>query len=83
MDWGSLVAFAWVLSIAALILHLLWFWVLALLLRGTPAYLGIVAGWHAGDVLGSGTVGLVVAVLVTGLLSTAVTLGLRALARLG
>jgi hypothetical protein len=81
MDWGSLVAFALLLSIATLVLHLLWLWAVALLLRGVPAYAGIVAGWHAGSSLGSWAVGLAVAVLVTGLLSTGVSLGLRALGR--
>ncbi|MGQ0534143.1 MAG: hypothetical protein ACT4OF_15850 [Caulobacteraceae bacterium] len=81
MDCGSLIGFVLLLSIATLVLHLIWFWIVALVLRGAPAYIGIVAGWHVGSSLDSGALGLFVAVLVTGLLSMGVSLGLRACER--
>ena len=66
MDWGSLAGFALLLTVAIIVLRLLWYWLIVLLVLGPPTYAGIVAGHFIGAQFGSVGAGLFVAVIVSG-----------------
>lgn len=60
MDWDSLAGFALLLTIAIVLLRLLWYWPIILLVLGPSTYAGVVAG-HVGA-------GLLAAAIVSGCL---------------
>lgn len=68
MDWGSLTGFALLLTMAIILVRLLWYWLIILIVLGPPTYAGIVAGHFIGAQLGSVGAGLLVAVIVSGCL---------------
>jgi hypothetical protein len=69
VDWDSLIGATLLLTLAIVVLRVLWFWLIILLVFGPPAYAGIVVGHFAGAIARDIGVGLLVAVVVTGLLS--------------
>ncbi len=77
MDWGSLAGFALLLTVAVIVLRLLWYWLIILLVLGPPSYAGIVAGHFVGVHFDSAGGGLLAAVLVSGCLIETVRYGLR------
>ncbi len=77
MDWGSLAGFALLLTVAIIVLRLLWYWLIVLLVLGPPTYAGIVAGHFMGAQFGSAGAGLFVAVIVSGCLIETVRHSLR------
>ncbi|MEQ1489124.1 MAG: hypothetical protein ABL932_01100 [Terricaulis sp.] len=77
MDWGSLVGFALLLTVAIIVLRLLWYWLIILLVLGPPSYAGIVAGQYVGLQFDSMGVGLFAAVIVSGCLIEMVRYSLR------
>jgi hypothetical protein len=68
MDWGSLASFALLLTMAIIVLRLLWYWLIILLVLSPPTYAGIVAGHFITVQFGSVGAGLFVAVIVSGCL---------------
>jgi hypothetical protein len=77
MDWGSLAGFALLLTMAIVVLRLLWYWLILLIVLGPPTYAGIVAGHFVGVQFGSYGAGLLAAVLVSGCLIETVRYSLR------
>lgn len=77
MDWGSLAGFALLLTVAVIVLRLLWYWLIILLVLGPPTYAGIVAGHFVGVLFDSVGAGLFAAVLVSGCLIETVRYSLR------
>jgi hypothetical protein len=77
MDWGSLVGFALLLTIAIIVLRLLWYCLIVLLVLGPPTYAGIVAGHFVGIQFDSVGAGLFAAVLVSGCLIETVRYSMR------
>jgi hypothetical protein len=77
MDWGSLAGVALLLTMAIIVLRLLWYWLIALFVLGLPTYAGIVAGHFVGVQLDSVGAGLFAAVLVSGCLIETVRYSLR------
>lgn len=77
MDWSSLVGFALVLTVAIIVLRLLWYWLILLLGLGPPSYAGIVAGHFVGVQFDSVGTGLIAAVIVSGCLIETVRYSLR------
>jgi hypothetical protein len=68
MDWGSLAGFAVLLTIAVLLLRVLWYWLVALLMLGPPTITGLAIGHFVGVQLNSVGAGIIVAVFVSGCL---------------
>ena len=68
MDWGSLAGFALLLTVAIIVLRLLWYWLIILIVLGPPTYAGIVAGHFVGVHFDSVGAGLFAAVIVSGCL---------------
>ena len=68
MDWGSLAGLALLLTMAIMVLRLLWCWLIILLVLGPPTYAGIVAGHFVGSQFDSVGAGVLAAVLVSGCL---------------
>lgn len=77
MDWGSLAGFALLLTVAIIVLRLLWYWLIVLLVLGPPTYAGIVAGHFICAQFGSVGAGLLAAVIVSGCLIETVRSSLR------
>ncbi|PZO46838.1 MAG: hypothetical protein DCF16_18535 [Alphaproteobacteria bacterium] len=77
MDWGSLVGFALLLTVAIVVLRLLWHWLVILLVLGPPTYAGMVAGHFIGVQFDSVGAGMFAAVLVSGCLIATVRYSLR------
>lgn len=77
MDWGSLAGFALLLTMAIIVLRLLWYWLIILLVLGPPTYAGIVAGHFVSIRFDSIGTGLLAAVLVSGCLIHTVRCSLR------
>jgi hypothetical protein len=77
MDWGSPSGFALLLTVAIIVLRLLWYWLIILLVLGPPTYAGIVAGHFVGVRFDSVGAGLFAAVLVSGCLIETVRYSLR------
>lgn len=77
MDWGSLAGFALLLTIAIVVLRLLWHWLIVLLVLGPPTYAGIVAGHIVSVQLDSPGAGLFAALIVSGCLIETVRHSLR------
>lgn len=77
MDWGSLAGFALLLTIAILVLRLLWYWLMILLVLGPPTYAGIVAGHVVAVQFDSIGAGLFAAVIVSGCLIETVRYSVR------
>lgn len=75
MDWGSLAGFALLLTMAIIVLRLLWHWLIILLVL--PTYAGIVAGHFIGGLFDSIGAGLFAAVIVPGCLIEAVRFSMR------
>ena len=68
MDWGSLAGFALLITVAIIMLRLLWYWLVLLIVLGPPTYAGIVAGHFVGVQFDSVGAGLFAAVIVSGCL---------------
>jgi hypothetical protein len=77
MDWGSLAAFALLLTVAIIVLRLLWYWLIIILVFGPPSYAGILAGHFVGVQFDSVGTGVLAAVLVSGCLIETVRCSLR------
>ncbi|MCR6644491.1 MAG: hypothetical protein NVV62_08210 [Terricaulis sp.] len=77
MDWGSLAGFALLLTMAIVVLRMLWHWLIILIVLGPPTYAGIGVGHFIGAQVGSVGVGLLTAVIVSGCLIEAVRHSLR------
>lgn len=77
MDWGSLAGFALLLTMAIIVLRLIWYWLIILIVLGPPTYAGIVAGHFVGVQFDSVGAGLFAAVLVSGCLIEMVRYSLR------
>ena len=77
MDWGSLAGFALLLTMAIIVLRLLWYWLILLMVLGPPTYAGIVAGHFVGVQFDSVGTGLIAAVIVSGCLIETVRYRLR------
>ena len=77
MDWGSLAGFALLLTIAILVLRLLWYWLMILLVLGPPTYAGIVVGHVVAVQFDSIGAGLFAAVIVSGCLIETVRYSVR------
>lgn len=77
MDWGSLVGFGLLLTVAIIVLRLLWYWLIVVLVLGPPTYAGIVAGHFVGIQFDSVGAGLFAAVIVSGCLIETVQYSLR------
>lgn len=77
MDWGSLAGFALLITVAIIMLRLLWYWLIILIVLGPPTYAGIVAGHFVGAQFDSVGVGVLAAVLVSGCLIETVRCSLR------
>ena len=77
MDWGSLAGFALLITLAIIMLRLLWYWLIILIVLGPPTYPGIVAGHFVGVHFDSVGGGLLAAVLVSGCLIEMVRYSLR------
>lgn len=77
MDWGSLAGFALLLTLAIIVLRLLWYWLTILIVLGPPAYAGTLAGHFVGVHFDSVGAGLLAAVLVSGCLIATVRYSLR------
>lgn len=79
MDWGSLTGFALLLTVAIVVLRVLWYWLIILLALGPPSYAGIVVGHFVGIHFDSVGTGLLAAVLVSACLIETVRYSLRRL----
>lgn len=77
MDWGSLAGVALLLTMAIVVLRLLWHWLIILIVLGPPTYVGIVAGHFIGAQFGSVGAGLIAVVIVSGCLIEAVRSSMR------
>jgi len=77
MDWGSLAGFALLLTMAIIVLRLIWYWLIILIVLGPPTYAGIVAGHFVGIQFNSVGAGLFAAVIVSGCLIETVRFSLR------
>ena len=77
MDWGSLAGFALLITVAIIMLRLLWYWLMILIVLGPPTYAGIVAGHFVGVQFDSVGAGVLAAVLVSGCLIETVRYSLR------
>ena len=77
MDWGSLAGFALLLTMAILMLRLLWYWLIVVLVAGPPTYAGTLAGHFVGVQFDSVGAGLLAAVLISGCLIETVRYSLR------
>jgi hypothetical protein len=77
MDWGSLAGFALLLTMAIIVLRLLWYWLIAALVLGAPTSAGIVAGHVVGVQFDSVGAGLFAAAIVSGYLIETVRYSLR------
>lgn len=77
MDWGSLGGFALLLTMAIIVLRLLWYWLILLLVLGPPTYAGIVVGHFVGVQFDSVGAGLFAEVIVSGCLIETVRYSLR------
>ena len=77
MDWGSLAGFALLITVAIIMLRLLWYWMIILIVLGPPTYAGIVAGHFVGVQFDSVGAGVLAAVLVSGCLIETVRYSLR------
>jgi hypothetical protein len=77
MDWGSLAGFAILVTMAIIVLRLLWYWLIILIVLGPPTYTGIVAGHFVCVQFGSVGAGLFAAVIVSGCLTETVRYSLR------
>ncbi len=77
MDWGSLAGFALLITVAIIMLRLLWYWLIILIVLGPPTYAGIVAGHFVGVQFDSVGAGVLAAVLVSGCLIETVRYSLR------
>lgn len=77
MDWGSLAGFALLLTVAIIVLRLLWYWLIILFLLGPPTYAGIVAGHFVSVQFDSVGAGLFAAVIVSGCLIGMIRYSLR------
>lgn len=77
MDWGSLAGFALLLTVAIIVLRLLWYWLIVLLVLGPPTYAGIVAGHFVTVQFDSIGAGLFTAVIVSGCFIEAVRCSLQ------
>ena len=77
MDWGSLAGFALLITLAIIILRLLWYWLIILIVLGPPTYAGIVAGHFVGVQFDSVGAGLFAAVIVSSCLIEMVRYSLR------
>jgi hypothetical protein len=77
MDWGSLAGFALLITVAIIMLRLLWYWLIILIVLGPPTYAGIVAGHFVSVQFDSVGAGVLAAVLVSGCLIETVRSSLR------
>lgn len=77
MDWGSLTGLAVLLTMAIVVLRMLWHWLIILIVMGPPTYAGIVAGHLVGVQFDSIGAGLFAAVIVSGCLIEMVRHSLR------
>ncbi|MEQ1812346.1 MAG: hypothetical protein ABL889_20625 [Terricaulis sp.] len=77
MDWSALAGFALLLTMAIVVLRLLWYWLIILLVLGPPTYAGILAGHVVGVQSDSVGAGLFAAVIVSGCLIETVRSSLR------
>lgn len=77
MDWGSLAGFALLLTMAIIVLRLLWYWLIILIVLGPPTYAGILTGHFVGVQFDSVGAGVLAAVLVSGCLIETVRYSLR------
>jgi hypothetical protein len=65
MDWGSLAGFGLLITVAIIVLRLIWYWLIILIVLGPPTYVGIVAGHFVAVQFDSVGAGLFVAVIVS------------------
>ncbi len=77
MDWGSLAGLALLLTVAIILLRLLWYWLIILIVLGPPTCTGIVAGHFVGVQFDSVGAGVFAAVLASGCLVETVRHSLR------
>lgn len=77
MDWGALAGIALLLTMAIVVLRVLWHWLVVLLVLGPPAYAGIVAGHFVGVQFDSVGAGLFPAVIGSGCLIETVRYNVR------
>lgn len=77
MDWGSLAGFALLLTMAIVVVRVLWYWLIILLVAGPPTYAGIVAGHFVSVQFDSVGAGLFAAVIVSGCLIETVRYSVR------
>lgn len=77
MEWGSFAGFALLLTMAIVVLRLLWYWLIILIILGPPTFAGIVAAHFVGVQFNSVGAGLVAAVVVSGCLIETVRYSLR------
>ena len=77
MDWGSLVGFGLLITMAIIVLRVIWYWLIILIVLGPPTYAGILAGHFVGVQFDSVGAGLFAAVIVSGYLIEAVRCSLR------
>jgi len=77
MDWDSFAGFALLLTVAIIVLRLLWYWLIILLLLGPPTYTGIVAGHFVAVQFDSVGAGFFAAVIVSGCLIEMVRYSVR------
>jgi len=77
MDWGALAGFALLLTVAVIVLRLLWYWLIVLIVLGPPTYAGIVAGHFVSVQFDSVGAGLSAAVVVSGCFIETVRFSLR------
>lgn len=77
MDWGSLAGFTLLLTMAIVVLRLLWYWLILLIVLGPPTYAGIVAGHFVGVQFDSVGAGVLAAMIVSGCLTEMARYSLR------
>lgn len=77
MDWGSLAGLALLLTMAIVVLRLLWYWMIILIVLGLPTYAGVAVGHFVGVWVDSVGAGLLAAVIVSGCLIETVRSSLR------
>jgi hypothetical protein len=77
MDWGLLVGFGLLITMAIIVLRLLWYWLIILFVLGPPTYAGIVAGHFVAVQFDSVGAGFFAAVIVSGCLIETVRFSVR------
>lgn len=77
MDWGSLAGFALLITVAIIMLRLIWYWLIILIVLAPPTYAGFVAGHFVGVHFDGVAAGLFAAVIVSGCLIETVRYSVR------